>query len=184
PGVTLKVWINGKLARQHITDESGRMVIPLPEDEPERLIITARGDGWVPMRVYLRHFAAPETEIPRSYTLAMERGTSIGGIVRDQEGRAIEGVTVAIHETSPEDCGREALDFDEITARTDPQGRWHFDLIPAGLDLGHLHFTFSHPEFLGWIDALNVGLTPEQLRSRRSVIDLRRGIALTRVSRS
>ena len=30
-GVTLKVWINGKIAREHITDESGRMVIPLPK---------------------------------------------------------------------------------------------------------------------------------------------------------
>ena len=30
PAVTLKVWINGKIAREHITDDSGRMVIRLP----------------------------------------------------------------------------------------------------------------------------------------------------------
>ena len=78
----------------------------------------------------------------------MERGTSIGGIVRDEQGRPIEGVTVSLYDNSPKDRDREALDFDEITARTDAQGRWHLDLIPAGFDLGHLHFSFSHPEFL------------------------------------
>ncbi len=181
PGVTLKVWIDGKMARQQVTDESGRMVIALPEKEPERLTITARKDGLVPMRVYLRHFAAKETEIPRSYTLAMERGTSIGGIVRDEEGRPIEGVAVSLYEDGPEDRGREALDFDGITARTDAQGRWHLDFIPAGLDLGHLHFTFAHPDFVSWIDASNNQsiLSPEQLRSRSGVVVLRKGLPVT-----
>ena len=155
PGVTLKVWIDGKMARQQVTDESGLMVITLPEKEPERLTVTARKNGLVPMRVYLRHFAAKETEIPRTYTLAMERGTTIGGIVRDEDGRPIEGVTVSLYEDGPVDRGREALDFEGITARTDAQGRWHLDLIPAGLDLGHLHFTFAHPDFVSWIDAGN-----------------------------
>ena len=46
PGVTLKVWIDGKMVRQQVTDESGRMVIPLPEKEPERLTVTAGGTAW------------------------------------------------------------------------------------------------------------------------------------------
>jgi RNA polymerase sigma factor (sigma-70 family) len=179
-GVTLKVWINGKIDRQQITDDSGRMVIRLPEGDFERFTITARGDGYVPMRVYLRHVAAKETEVPRYYKLAMERGTSIGGIVRDEDGRPIEGVAVEFHETSPDDRGREALDFDGITARTDSQGRWHIDLIPAGLDLGHLHFTFSHPEFVSWIDAGNIqpSATPDQLRQQSGVIVLHRGVPI------
>ena len=36
------------------TDESGRMVIRLPDKEFERLTVTARGDGLVPKRVFLR----------------------------------------------------------------------------------------------------------------------------------
>jgi len=180
-GVILKVWVNGKITRQLTTDESGRMVIPLPEKGFERLTITARGNGLVPMRVYLRHFAARETEIPRSYTLAMERGTSIGGIVRDEQGRPIEGVTVALYESSPEDRGREALDFDEITARTDAQGRWHLDLIPAKLDPGHLHIMYSHPDFLSPIDRMNSQPreSPEQLRKQSVVTVLRKGITIT-----
>jgi RNA polymerase sigma factor (sigma-70 family) len=176
-GVNLKVAIDGQVVHQLTTDESGRMVIPLPEKEFERLSVTARGDGLVPKRVSLR---GRETEVPRSYSLAMERGTSIGGIVRDDEGRPIEGVTVSLYENSPGARGRETVDFDEMIARTDSQGRWHLDLIPAGVDLGRLHFTFSHPEFLDWIDAVNIQpkARPAQLRSRSGVIVLRRGISV------
>jgi RNA polymerase sigma factor (sigma-70 family) len=180
-GVTLKVWINGKMTREHVTDATGRIVIPLPEMDPERLTVTARGDGWVPKRVYLRHFTARETEIPRSYTLEMERGTSIGGGVQDEQGRPIDGVVVSVYATTPDDRGREALDLDGVTARSDAQGRWHLDVIPAGLDLGHLHFNFQHPEFVSWIDAGNNQsiMTPEGLRSRSGLIVLHKGIPVT-----
>jgi RNA polymerase sigma factor (sigma-70 family) len=180
-GVTLKVWVNGKLSREHITDATGRLVIPLPETEPERLTVTARGDGWVPKRVYLRHFAARETEIPRSYTLEMERGTSIGGVVRDGQERPIEGVTVSLSASNPDSRRREAFDFDDVNARTDAQGRWHIDVIPAGFDLGHLHFTFKHADFVSWVDAVNNQsiMTPEGLRSRSGVAVLHKGFPVT-----
>lgn len=180
-GVVLKVWVNGKVARQHTTDDSGRTVIPLREKEFERLTITASGNRLVPMRVYLRHFAARETEIPRSYTLAMQRGTSIGGNVQDEQGRPIVGATVAFYETSPEDRGGEAVDFNEITAKTDAQGHWRVDLIPANLDLGHLHIRYSHPKFLSprdYIDAQPLE-RPDQLRQQSAVTILRTGITVT-----
>ena len=181
PSVSLKVWIDGKVDREHITDDSGRFTFRLPEKVPERLAITARRDGLVPMRVYLRSIGARETEIPRSYMLAMEPGTSIGGIVRDEEERPIEGVTVTFYDNSPDDSGREAFDFRTITARTNRQGRWHIDLIPADLDLERLHFTFSHPEFLTQVDALNNQpiATPKELRSQGGVRVLRRAIAVS-----
>jgi RNA polymerase sigma factor (sigma-70 family) len=177
-GVILKIWIDGKMTRQLTTDDSGRMVIRLPEGKFERLTITARGDGLVPKRVYLR---GRETEVPRSYLLAMERGTSIGGIVRDEQGRPIENVTVSLSENSPENRIRESFDFDEMSARTDAQGSWQLDLIPAALDLGRLHFRYSHPEFLSPINAVNIRPSemPERLRKRSSVITLSRGIPIT-----
>ena len=53
PGVTLKVWIDGKDVRQHVTDESGRILIPLPQASFDRLVVTARMEGMAPMKVYL-----------------------------------------------------------------------------------------------------------------------------------
>ncbi len=177
-GVVLKVWVNGKVTRQHTTDDSGRMVLRLPQTEFATLSVTAQRDGLVPMRINLRQFGSKDTEIPRFYTLAMERGTSIGGIVRDEEDQPIEGVTVSLHLNAPKDRGHATPDLNGITTRSDRQGRWHIDLIPAGLDLGHLGFTLTHPEFVSRFDASNVqsSMTPDPLRQRNAVIVLRRGI--------
>ena len=135
---------------------------------PKAVTLTARRDGLVPIRVYLRHSLVRETEMPRSYTLAMEPGTSIGGIVRDEAGQPIDGVSVTLYENKPDDDARQVYDFPAITARSDRQGRWQIDLIPDGFDLARLHFTFSHPEFLSSIDAINIQpiATPKELRDR------------------
>src|SRR5262249_52371705 len=81
----------------------------------------------------------------------------------------------------PDGRGREAFDSDDVKARTDAQGRWHIDVIPTGFDLGHLHFTFQHAEFVSWIDAVNNQsiMTPEGLRSRSGVVVLHRGLPVT-----
>ena len=181
PAVTLKVWINGKIAGEHPTDDSGRRVIPVPDPQPDRLTVTARGEGLVPRKVYLRYFPPRPTEIPRLYTLAMERGTSIGGIVRDEQGRPIEGAAVELYDADPDDRAREALDFDGVSARTDSQGRWRLDLVPSGLDLARLRFHYSHPEFLNAIDTIKIQPkhVTEQLRARSREILLRRGISVT-----
>ncbi len=102
PGVRLTISINGKVEREQITEESGRIVIRLPKAEPESLTVTAHREGCAPIKVYLGGNGARDTEIPRSYTLVMDRGSSIGGIVNDEEGRPIEGVNVSLYENSPD----------------------------------------------------------------------------------
>jgi RNA polymerase sigma factor (sigma-70 family) len=181
PGVTLKLWIDGKEVRQYVTDESGRMLIPLSQGSFDQLIVTARMKGMAPMKVHLWRSTVPELEIPRSYSLAMERGTSIGGKVSDEDGHPIEGATVTLYESDPQDRVRECLDLDALIARTDPEGRWRIDHIPAGFDLAHLRCTFSHPDFISPIDALIIqpSAKPEQLRSRTGMTVLRRGITVT-----
>jgi hypothetical protein len=180
-GVTLEVWIDGRVVRHQVTDEAGRMIIPLPRERFARLAVTARKDGLAPMRVELRRATVPDLEIPRSYTLAMAPGTSIGGIVCDVDGRPIEGASVTFQQTSRRDRVREVIDLGDVAARTDPRGRWQIDRIPEGFDLGGLRFTFSHPEFQGPIEASTTaaGRTPEELRRQSGVIVLRRAIAVT-----
>jgi RNA polymerase sigma factor (sigma-70 family) len=181
PDVTLKVWIDGKEASQHLTDQSGRILIPLTQARFDRLFVTARREGMAPMKVHLWRSSIPELEIPRSYTLVMERGMSIGGILRDDDGRPIEGASVRLEIKGPQDRVRESLDFDSLNARTDPGGRWRIDHIPTGLDLVRLQCKFSHPDFISPFDAgiIQPTATSEQLRSRSAVNVLHRGISIT-----
>jgi RNA polymerase sigma factor (sigma-70 family) len=180
-GVTLKVLINGNIVSQHVTDKSGRIVIPLPRERFQRLTVAARKDGLAPMRVDLKQDDAPDVAVPRSYALAMARATSIGGIVRDDEGHPIEGASVSFYQESPDDSVPELIDLNGVSASTDSQGRWHINVIPEGFNLGPLQVTISHPEFLGPFDssALRPDATPEQLRARSGVTVLHRGLSVT-----
>ncbi len=179
--MALEVWIDGRVVRRHVTDDTGRLVIPLPRERFQRLAVTAQKRGLAPMRVDLRLVTGPEIEIPRLYTLTMARCTSIGGIVRDDAGRPIEGVTVAVRQLSRPGQIREMIDLGEISARTDARGRWHIDVIPDGFDLGDLRFTFSHRDFLGRVDAppMPPGGSPGHLRTQSGVTILRRGIEVS-----
>jgi RNA polymerase sigma factor (sigma-70 family) len=179
--VTLKVWGDAKLVHQQVTDETGRVVIALPREKFDRLYVTARNEGFAPMKVDLRRADLPDLEVPRSYTLTMSRSSSIGGLVRDEDGRPIEGVTVSVYETSRRDRAREAIDLGDASARTDAQGRWHVDLIPEDFDVGDLQFGFSHPELLSVFDSsrFHPSPTPKELRSQSGVTVLYRGLTVT-----
>ena len=100
------------------------------------------------MRVYLRRPEAPDLEVPRSLSLEMGGAASIGGIVRDEAGRPIGGASVKIAELTPPEGAREVFDASAVSTQTDIEGRWHFDVVPADLDLAQLQFGFTHPDFL------------------------------------
>ena len=67
------------------------------------------------------------------------------------------------------------LDFDSMAVLTDHEGRWSIDTIPAGFDLEQVRFAFRHPDFFGSADP---NLEPEQLRNRRAVAILHRGVSI------
>ncbi len=180
-GVTLKVSIDDKVVSQHVTDESGRIVIPVPAGSFDRFAVVARKNGLAPMKVHMKGRRMGALEIPRTYALTMGPATSIGGIVRDDLGQPIEGVSVSLPESNPRDGGREVPDLDGVSARTDREGRWHIDFVPADMDFGARRFTFSHPEFLSVFDSSRYQPNPtaEHLRSRSAVTVLFRGVSIT-----
>ncbi len=78
--------------------------------------------------------------IPDAYTLALERGVPIGGIVRDEQGRPIAGArvfTCRSATTAPGGPERYATRASEIAAAvTDDQGRWRSEALPASAGPG------------------------------------------------
>jgi hypothetical protein len=116
-GVTLSASIDGKVVRRQVTDASGRLVIPLPPVRFDNLTVTARKEGLAPMKAYLWRSAVPELEVPRSFTLTMDRATSIGGIVRNEDGRPIDGVSLRQEKLEKGGSGSNTETF-----RCDPAG--------------------------------------------------------------
>jgi protocatechuate 3,4-dioxygenase beta subunit len=172
-GVELKIRIDSQ-TREDVTNEQGRCRI---EYAPKLnyLSVRASKQGLTPMQVAWRMAESP-TKIPGEYTLAMEPGTIIGGIIRDEDGKPIEGATVSLLVPS-DNGGIERVSIWDHPEKTDAEGRWRCDFMPAKLD--DIWIRLAHPDYIS--DEM-YGKTPappiESLRSQTGVMVMKRGVTV------
>ncbi len=175
PGAAVKFQVNGK-ATSAKADAEGRAAFPLPETARAAVMITATADGYVPMQVSWRG-QGTTGQVPGEYTLRMERGTTIGGLIRDEQGRPVSGATVFLLVPSANRDGEPRASIWDYPARTDEQGRWRCDVMPAEMD--DVWIRLAHPDFIS--DDM-YGMTPKptiaQLRDRGGVMVLKKGLTV------
>src|SRR5687768_3062639 len=164
---------------QTSTDDKGRAMINLLADQ-KYVGITCRPDGYVPIVLTWRNDQTKDP-VPANYTLKMEKGTSIGGIVQDEAGKPIAGAKVNLIVQRKGDRGgmqRESISISSnLSIMTDEQGKWRYDSVPK--DMAQPHIRLSHPEFLS--DEM-FGATPappiEKLRDFSGVMVMKKGVAI------
>ena len=183
-GVQLEITLNGAVSKG-TTDTTGRYVIDRPEAEPRSVLITARTEGFVPTRVTWNHGRGIPITPPATYTLRLEPGTTIGGLVRDPEGRPIAGATVYVlmpTQPSQRPEPEPRPDIWDYPNRTDAQGRWHCDIVPAVL--ADVWIRLEHPDYAS---DTGYGSTPkptmDQLRHGTGVMVMKKGVAVSGVVR-
>jgi hypothetical protein len=117
------------------TGEDGACTIVLPEEPLPTLVLTAFHDGYVPR--FLRWAVDHGDDLPSNYTLALEKGITIGGIVRNEQGEPVPGakVTLQAGPSGYDASAREwsALNRDHFPVFTDPRGAWVCGFAPADL---------------------------------------------------
>jgi hypothetical protein len=77
------------------TDADGHCRIAIPKNAKSFVGISARKEGFVPIRVAWSGNDIG-AELPDSYTVALEPGTPIGGVVHDTLGRPVSGALVYV----------------------------------------------------------------------------------------
>jgi hypothetical protein len=164
------------------TDDQGRCAVPVPRDveKTHHFAVWAWKDGFVPIRVlwgYAREF---EWEgVPASYTAILDRGTPIGGIVRDEQGRPIAGARVFPTFVS---CGRSEIEWvdlpPDVSFSTDAQGRWHCAILPAQWDTDGMPFDVKHPRFVSTGPYRNWFASLTDLRAQTAVMVMQTGFTL------
>ncbi|HUS89807.1 MAG TPA: carboxypeptidase regulatory-like domain-containing protein [Desulfosporosinus sp.] len=161
--------------RKDKTDNEGRCRIVLGEKTPEYVRVEVKKEDFVPIRLSWRQTVSHPV-MPDQYTLALEQGTSIGGIIHDEQGNPIEGANVYLLVPGGDEIERVAI-WDHVE-KTDAEGRWRCDIIPSKLD--DIWIRLAHPDYIS--DEM-YGKTPkppiEQLRAITGVMVIKQGLTVS-----
>lgn len=164
-------WSGG--SRRCTSDANGHCTIQVP---PAAQYVTATIDapGYVPTCVSWR--SGPNQPLPTQYTWVLERGTTIGGVVHEERGRPIAGVSVMIRvlpgALRP---GGGFPTLDRLRILTDKRGKWHCDAAPA--DLSRVQIGLSHPQYIS-DQQPSRSVAVNELRSQTCDLVMKEGIVL------
>lgn len=86
----------------------------------------------------------PLVNLPEQYTFEIAPAVSVGGIVRNSDGQAIESAEVGFSVTFEDSYERTYI---RRSVCTDSNGRWSVDGIPA--DIEQFRIKLRHPEYSG-----------------------------------
>ncbi len=179
-GIDLDINIQDKES-QGVTNELGCYIIDFNETEPNSFSVKACKAGFVPMSLNYDERYSP-FEVPKNYTLRLERGTTIGGYVKDEQERLIKDVTVSV--TLPynneENTKAGLISLSGEQTKSDANGFWKFDIIPAQAD--KLWLKFSHPDYICddyYGDTLSISTPIGDLRAQKVTAVMKKGIIVS-----
>jgi thiol-disulfide isomerase/thioredoxin len=147
PDVKVRAWV-----RADPTDPSGLSLIPLPKPGSENFSyrITLSKDGYVGQ--YITWSKAQHDKVadmPTNLTAKLEKGVSVGGLVKNENGEPVPGARVILSGPPPTDIGervRSVVAPNYHAERTDAQGQWRFDEAPRNCEC--LIFHVLQPDYV------------------------------------
>lgn len=110
------------------TNEDGYCRLDFNGEVPAFIDLWVAAAGYVPME-FMWYEDMPK---PGYYEFSLAKGTQISGRVVDEQGKPIKGVRVGIYtpwRKSRQHCW---ISIKNYGARTDKDGRWWVDILPAG----------------------------------------------------
>jgi len=186
PGVKVRAWV-----RADPTDASGVCLIPLPKPETDNFAyrITLSKDGYVGQHITWSKSQHDKIEdMPTNFLASLQKGVSIGGAVKNDNGEPVPGARVILSGPVPGDVGervRSVVAPNYHAERTDAAGQWRFGEAPR--DLENLLFRVIQPDYVSTTFACQgaetdvegvVFLPKEDLLAGKALMTLGHGIEL------
>jgi hypothetical protein len=143
------------------------------------LRLHTRCDGYIPL---FTHWEELDENPPDTFSIKLTKGTTVGGIVKNEDGQPIVGAKVEVmmvqdfRETQKRTCYTHWLAEGDDARTTDAEGRWTLDNVPGG-DV-KLSLKITHPDYLGDNDW--GGLQQKQPISLRNLRDRQAIIVLSK----
>jgi hypothetical protein len=159
------------------TGNDGQCRVEFPRSLPKRIYITAHKPGYAD-RGFAPFYEPGGRAIARAHTMELERGVSIGGIVKERNGRPVPGATVVVMARAGEDTAADYSYVPEVKVTTDATGRWRLDEMPPGWNFVYLRVT--HPDYVPTSMMRNMPKPSDfELKTKRAETILDEGIAVT-----
>lgn len=194
--IHVSVWSKepGYKNRDYICDDEGQTKFGLPKQiQILRLWATHKGHVGMFANWWPEHESKPR-EIPTEYTYRLEKGSTVGGVVKNADGEPIAGARVEARLVAPggqvEAAQLEVGPLPNIwlaeqdAVKTDAEGRWSLDNVPAADDtevfvmLGHADY-ISESKWGGL--QREQGVTMRSLRDGSATIVMQRGLVVSGV---
>jgi len=126
------------------TNQFGRLALHLPEEQPHDLYITVRQHEYVTTQLQF-HPRQTGVPIPLNYLLRLEKGLTVSGVVRTQDGQPVRDAIVSVGVPQTRWQGLERQIVNE-TCATNAQGRWRCPRVP--LSASQAYISLNHPEYI------------------------------------
>ncbi|MCK4793363.1 MAG: hypothetical protein KAV87_57065, partial [Desulfobacteraceae bacterium] len=167
----------------YTTDSQGCCQIRLNAEKLySPLSVTAQKQGFATMFESFSNYGSsdigrlPLVNLPNSHIFEMLPASSLGGIIQDKAGNAIEAVDVRFSASLEDANGRNSI---RRSVQTDENGRWRVDGVPSEVD--RITLGLRHPEY-GGDNGRNRRITGEALvnaRALKHVETLEKGLTIT-----
>src|SRR5688572_12285977 len=134
-------------SREYIADDNGMIAVSLADLKLEIIRVrlahpghAARSLTWIGQ--------SDGRHLPSAHTVKLEPGVTVGGVVRNRQGKPIKGATVKIQSYWRSNPTRPLHEYSDPTAETttDDNGRWEVKDQPKSP--GNFHVKVTHPDYL------------------------------------
>lgn len=177
--VKFRLYGDREIKAEGATNQFGRFDFQHDKAKFTSLTITVAYEGYVPTKISFRD-KAESLELPLNYTFTMEKGTSIGGIITNEENQPVEGVAVSLLVPSDEQAVQPSIrpDIWDYVVKTDAEGKWRCDIMPSKLD--DVWISLAHPDY---VDDNMYGTTEkpsmEALRALTGIMVMKKGLEVS-----
>jgi RNA polymerase sigma factor (sigma-70 family) len=153
------------------TDASGRLGVDFPQAPYCALNLFVTADGHVPK---VTSWGFNKGPMPSEYTMQLERGTTVAGLVLDEAGQPVAGAEIQFEGPGNDESLAENIQFGPDTmAKTDASGHWSCNLIPRNLE--QISLLVTHQDYA----ETNLNVRPAAPDASRLVITLPAGFSVS-----